>query len=174
MQKLINLKAKIAAARAERGATDPILVIAAIAVSLVLLVGGSFAVSGIITNGQNLNAKGDLDKVSVAEVANFAESDSYASYAIDGGVETGDAVNAAGDLLTDAGIGFTPTEGDDIQLEVIASDNGWIAKSVSASGATYFKSSESNAIVDTFAELELPADQATATEAGFLVATTTD
>lgn len=33
-------------ARSERAATDPILVIAAIAVSLILLVGGGFAVSG--------------------------------------------------------------------------------------------------------------------------------
>lgn len=55
--------------RSDRAATDPILVIAAIAVSLVLLVGGSFAVTGIISNGRDLNARSDLDKVATAESA---------------------------------------------------------------------------------------------------------
>ncbi len=53
----------------DRGATDPILVIAAIAVSLALLVGGTFATAKLIANGKDLNAKGDLDKVAVAETA---------------------------------------------------------------------------------------------------------
>ncbi|MGW8431203.1 hypothetical protein ACWGJ9_08765 [Curtobacterium citreum] len=51
----------------DRGATDPILVIAAIAVSLVLLVGGTFAVAGMLDNGRDLNARNDLDKVATAE-----------------------------------------------------------------------------------------------------------
>ncbi|WIB65628.1 hypothetical protein [Curtobacterium sp. MCBD17_040] len=55
--------------RTDRAATDPILVIAAIAVSLVLLVGGSFAVAGLIGNGKDLNAKSDLDRVAAAETS---------------------------------------------------------------------------------------------------------
>ena len=144
---------KLAELREERGATDPILVIAAIAVSLVLLVGGSFAVSGIITNGQNLNAKGDLDKVGVAEVATFAAGDKYLAYDSTG---TGAAL-----ALEDSGIGFTPTEGG--ALQVVLTEGGWIAKSYSVNGTDYFKSSESNAIVDTFGALELPDDGNVAT-----------
>lgn len=56
----------------DRGATDPLLVIAAIAVSLVLLVGGSFAVAGVLDNSRDLNAKSDLDKVATAEAASTA------------------------------------------------------------------------------------------------------
>ncbi|WIB65904.1 hypothetical protein [Curtobacterium sp. MCBD17_040] len=53
--------------RQDRAATDPVLVIAAIAVSLVLLVGGSFAVAGLIGNGRDLNARKDLANLAVAE-----------------------------------------------------------------------------------------------------------
>ncbi len=55
--------------RSDRAATDPVLVIAAIAVSLILLIGGSFAVAGMIANGKDLNAKADLDRVATAETA---------------------------------------------------------------------------------------------------------
>jgi hypothetical protein len=55
--------------RPDRAATDPILVIAAIAVSLVLLVGGSFAVTGLIASGHDANAKNDLGRVAAAETA---------------------------------------------------------------------------------------------------------
>lgn len=58
--------------RTDNGATDPILVIAAIAVSLILLVSGSFAVAKLIDNGKDLNAKDDLHKVAVAETATRA------------------------------------------------------------------------------------------------------
>lgn len=75
--KLKQLKARM---KEDRGATDPILVIASIAVTLALLVGGSFAVAQMITNANNLNAKGDLDKVSVAEASYFAENEAYSAY----------------------------------------------------------------------------------------------
>jgi hypothetical protein len=55
--------------RTDRAATDPILVIAAIAVSLVLLVGGGFAVTGLIASGHDANAKSDLGRVAAAESA---------------------------------------------------------------------------------------------------------
>lgn len=63
--------------RADRAATDPILVIAAIAVSLVLLVGGGFAVSGLIGNAQASNAQQDLGRVVAAEQALQAAGSSY-------------------------------------------------------------------------------------------------
>lgn len=48
---------------AERGATDPILIIAGIAITLILLVGGSFAIAGFIANAQNMNTQSDMDRV---------------------------------------------------------------------------------------------------------------
>lgn len=66
--------------RHDRAATDPILVIAAIAVSLVLLVGGSFAVAGVLNNTRDLNAKADLDRVATAENAATAESTGTAAW----------------------------------------------------------------------------------------------
>lgn len=129
------------ASRRDRGATDPILVIAAIAVSLVLLVGGSFAVGGIISNAQNLNARGDLDKVATAEVAALTELDTYFVYdshrdseyrALENGNATG-------------GIGFTPTEGARLIVDVI--DGEWLATSYSLTGNVYMRTSLSQETV---------------------------
>lgn len=52
--------------REERGATDPILIIAGIAVTLILLVGGTFAVSGFMANARDLNVQADLDRVATS------------------------------------------------------------------------------------------------------------
>lgn len=57
---------------AERGATDPILIIAGIAITLILLVGGTFAVGGFMANAQNLNTKSDMDRVRTAVQARTA------------------------------------------------------------------------------------------------------
>ena len=124
--------------RNEAAATDPILIIAGIAVSLILLVGGSFAVQGIITNGKDLNAKGDLDKVSVAEVAYYAQNDRYVAYEKNGST-----------VLEDSGVGFRPTEsaGADLIVEVHPDGQGWNAVARSASGARFVKTSESNTII---------------------------
>ena len=72
LTKLKARKAEIARLREERGATDPILIIAGIAITLILLVGGSFAISGFIANANNLNAKGDLDRIATAQAAYLA------------------------------------------------------------------------------------------------------
>jgi len=46
LDRLKTAKAEVAALREERGATDPILIIAGTAITLILLVGGSFAIAG--------------------------------------------------------------------------------------------------------------------------------
>tara|TARA_R110002051_G_scaffold314950_6_gene392709 strand:- start:14901 stop:15446 length:546 start_codon:yes stop_codon:yes gene_type:complete len=151
MKKLKGLMARIGTLRQERGATDPILVVAAMAVTLVLLVGGSFLISGIITNGQNLNAKSDLDKIAVAQAASFAEGDTYLSYNVTkAGVETG-TTNAAGDRLSDTSIGFNVTEGGSLNV-VLVGGQGWRAASGSVSGAAYIKTSENNKVVEVRTE----------------------
>lgn len=57
------------------GATDPILIIAGIAITLILLVGGTFAVSGFMNNARNLNVQSDLDRIAVAMQASEAVAD---------------------------------------------------------------------------------------------------
>jgi len=142
MNKIKGLTARIGRLREERGATDPILVVAAMAVTLVLLVGGSFLISGIITNGQNLNAKSDLDKITVAEAASFAQGDRYLAYNVTAaGDETGSP------LLSESSIGFNATEGGSINV-VLEGGRGWNAASESVSGAIYLKTSENNKIVE--------------------------
>lgn len=61
--------------REDRAATDPILIIAGIAITLILLVGGSFAVSGFMNNARNLNVQSDLDRIAVAMQASEAVAD---------------------------------------------------------------------------------------------------
>lgn len=57
---------ELRALRSEHGATDPILIIAGIAITLILLVGGSFAVAGFMNNARNMNAKSDIERISIA------------------------------------------------------------------------------------------------------------
>ncbi len=157
------LRRRTSRIRADEAATDPILVIAAIAVSLVLLVGGSFAVSGMINNAKDLNAKSDLNKVAVAEAAAsaggvvaagqtpgtngslvFTGSGGYLNWAVTAdGVITGDK-DADGNYLNGGSVGFTPTAG--IATKVIANSNAWVAGTLSPTGKTYWQSSASSKI----------------------------
>lgn len=154
LDKLKAKKAEIARLREERGATDPILIIAGIAITLILLVGGSFAISGFIANANNLNAKGDLDRIATAQAAFLAENDRYSNDVAE---------------LGSSSIGFTPTEGNPIAI--VTSGNGWVAATKSASDKVFYRSSESTEIVESVGELELPAGieatAVTAATAGF-------
>ncbi|WIB65905.1 hypothetical protein [Curtobacterium sp. MCBD17_040] len=110
----------------DRAATDPILVIAAIAVSLVLLVGGSFAVAGLISNGKNLNAKKDLAAVVSAEEAWQADDGGYTS-------SIGDLTGNGSSLSTQFTAGRTPG--------LRASGSAFAAFTTSASGQEFYVSS---------------------------------
>jgi len=140
---LLRLRAKTRRfLRRDSAATDPILVIAAIAVSLVLLIGGSFAVGGMISNAKNLNAQADLDKVATSEVAANSGGGTYMNWNITtAGVIAGDT-DTSGNKLNTQAVGFTPTAGDEIK--VVANGTGWIAGSLSPTGAQYFRSSTSS------------------------------
>jgi hypothetical protein len=163
-----KIKNFLAAIREERGATDPILVLATIAVSLILLVGGTFAVTGIITNGKDLNAKGDLDKVSIAETAYYAENDAFAAY-LKNDKTAGSPTIAS--KLENSGLGFNPTDGTDkLLVEVTAPTTSapgkWKAASESASGKVFVKTSESNRIVTVIGFKTAPTAK-DATDLGF-------
>jgi len=145
--KLARLRRDLHRLREERGATDPILIIAGIAITLILLVGGSFAISGFIANANNLNAKGDLDRIATAQAAFLAENDRYAGLgtkAADGTSYT----NASGLFaLKNSSLGFTPTAGN--QFRLFASDSGWVAITKSASGTKYVRTSLSTAVTES-------------------------
>ena len=141
LEKLKAKKAEVARLREERGATDPILIIAGIAITLILLVGGSFAISGFIANANNLNAKADLDRIATSQAAFLAENDKYA------GVGTGYTLASSLSALQNSSLGFTPTAGNAIKL--FASGSGWVAMTKSASGAKYVRTSLSTAVTET-------------------------
>ena len=130
----------------DRGATDPILVIAAIAVSLVLLVGGGFAVQGLITNGQDSNAKGDLDKAAVAQESVVTAAEEV--YIYDNHPDSEYRALEQPPVKGSA-IGFEPTAGGRLIVDASVDadgDKNWIAVSHSRSGAAFMRTSESNAI----------------------------
>jgi hypothetical protein len=126
--------------RDERGATDPILIIAGIAITLILLVGGSFAVSGFIANANDTNAKSDLDRIATAQAAFLAEHDRY------GALSVGPGVSTKNTELADSSIGFTPTAGNDALVHT--TDQSWAAVTESASGRIFMRSSASATQVD--------------------------
>ena len=142
LEKLKAKKAEIARLREERGATDPILIIAGIAITLILLVGGSFAISGFIGNAHNLNAKADLDRIATAQAAFVAENDRYAGLGRNGYTQS-----TALTALRNSSLGFNPTAGNAIRL--YASMDGWAAITRSASGQKYVRTSDSTAIRET-------------------------
>ncbi len=131
-------KAEIARLREERGATDPILIIAGIAITLILLVGGSFAISGFIANANNLNAKGDLDRIATAQAAYLASNDRY------GGLAVGPAYSSPVTELQDSSIGFKPTAGNNVKVRT--TKDGWTAVTRSGSGDTFLRTSKSTQV----------------------------
>ncbi len=129
-------------AHEERGATDPILIIAGIAITLILLVGGSFAISGFIGNAHNLNAKGDLDRVATAQASFRAENDRFAALRLN--------ITNPGHTdreLQGTAIGFTPTDGNPVIVS--GTSSGWAAVTRSASGEIFIRTSASSDIVGT-------------------------
>jgi hypothetical protein len=140
MAKLKARKAELARLREERGATDPILIIAGIAITLILLVGGSFAISGFIANANNLNAKGDLDRIATAQAAYMVQKDGY------GALAYGPNVSSPNTQLQDAALGFEPSQGT--SAIVRTSPAGWVAVTKSASGTVYLRTSQSGDTVE--------------------------
>lgn len=119
----------------DKGATDPILVIAGIAITLVLLVGGTFAVSGVIGSAHDVNAKSDLDRIATAQAAAKAEKGAFSP------LNTGPGMGAEDLSLARNSVGFTPTAGNNTRS--IVSANSWAAATKSATGHIFFRSSAS-------------------------------
>jgi len=142
LSRLKARKAEIARLREERGATDPILIIAGIAVTLVLLVGGSFAISGFIANANDMNAKADLDRIATAQAAYRASNDRFGTYAAGPNVGTKNA------QLSTAMVGFNPTESNSTIVRTSANGDSWAAVTKSASGKAYVRTSASPETVE--------------------------
>lgn len=132
---LAHLHARRNELRSEHGATDPLLIIAGITITLVLLIGGTFLISEVTSNAKDMNAASDLDKIAVAEAGVYAQSDGYLAY--------GSFTNKA---LEDASIGFRPTDGASVVVSLTPANAGWAAASLSQSNAApiFIRTSESN------------------------------
>jgi hypothetical protein len=116
----------------DRGATDPILVIAAIAVSLVLLVGGSFTVAAALASAKDANARQDLDRIATAQQA------APAYFPIDAAAED-DPLGTSSIKTQLSGGGYAvalPCQN--------ASGTGWVAAARSQTGAVFLRSSASS------------------------------
>ena len=146
MAKLKARKSELASLREERGATDPILIIAGIAITLILLVGGSFAISGFIANANNLNSKGDLDRIATAQAAYMVQKDGY------GALAYGPNVSTPNTQLQEAALGFEPSQGTNAIVRT--SPAGWVAVTKSASGAVYLRTSQSGDTVEIPGQME--------------------
>lgn len=132
---LTEARRRLTLIKTERGAADPMLVLGSIAVLLVLLLGGAFAVVGFINSSHDTNAQSDLDKVSVAETAYFTQNTAFIPYDSKADVTIPAQKNLL-DLETKAAIGFSPAaEG---HLVVNPQGTGWVAISRSASQAKTF------------------------------------
>lgn len=120
---------------AERGAADPILVIAGIAVTITLLIGGSFAVSAFISHSRDMDARGELSRIATAQSAYFADNDRYAVLATGPRV-----VTKRPELAAAPEAGFTPSNNNTI---VRTSRGGWTAVTESGSGKVFIRTSDS-------------------------------
>ena len=135
--------------RGDRGATDPMLAIGAVVLTLVLILGGTFLIANMVTSGKNRNAMTDLDKIAVAESRYFTVNDTFADYGSFG-------VHAPSAPLEEPRVGFRPTDGAAV-VAVIAGITGdpegateWAAASESAANGNpiFIRTSESNKTVN--------------------------
>ncbi len=130
-----RLKAWRLRAREERGAADPILVVAGIAVSVILLIGGTFAIGGFIRYSADQSAQGDLDRLSQAQSSFYAENERFGSFAM------GPSVKTTNTELADAAQSYMSSE--NVSIKVRASRSGWVAVASSKSSpGVYIRTSE--------------------------------
>jgi hypothetical protein len=119
-------------ARGDRGATDPILVIAAIAVSLILLVGGSFAVAALLANSRNLNAQQDLDRLATAEQAYAGSHGQFTTY------------DSTASTFSSSDLSITPSDGVLTVANTCGGGQGWYAASRATTGRIYLRTNASS------------------------------
>jgi hypothetical protein len=112
----------------DRAATDPVLVIAAIAVSLVLLVGGGFTVSALISTAQDSNARQDAGRLATAERTTAADTGSFT------------------DTLSRLTTTVTPSEG--VQAGLVAGDSCFAAFTKSQTGRLFAATSARAALTE--------------------------
>lgn len=132
--------------RRDDGSTDPVLLVSALAVTLILILGGVFAVGGFVKNAQDLNAKADLDRVTSSQAAVMTASEKYLPSALGPRV----LPEKLDRSLASAEVGFVA--GRDNTLVIAVGATGWAAMVESASGATFLRTSESSAIVEVDVE----------------------
>lgn len=121
--------------RRDRGASDPLLIIAGIAISLTLLIGGSFAVVDFMRNTQDRSARDDLARIATSQAAYHSENDRYADLAVGP-----DIPKAKQDTeLIDGKVGYKNQ--NNANIVVTANKGGWTAVTQSRSGKVFVRSS---------------------------------
>ncbi len=103
----------------DRGAVDPILVIASIAVTLILLVAGTFNLGLISKRSADDVAKNDLRMLALTEKAYFAKQLAFTFY---------DSVNNP--TLSAGGYAYQPSN----RVAAAACGDGWVAAAKSSTG----------------------------------------
>jgi hypothetical protein len=144
----------------DRGAVDPILVIASIAVTLILLVAGTFNLGEISRKNADDAAKNDLRMLAAAEKTYYASQTAFTFY------------DSATNTAALASKGFQPNG----RVTVIPCRSGWVAAAVSKSGQILTSTNKGASFADqTGTGLTLPscASPATVNRAVAIVSGTT-
>ncbi|MGW8431417.1 hypothetical protein ACWGJ9_09845 [Curtobacterium citreum] len=105
----------------DRGAVDPILVIASITVTLILLVAGAFNVGSITKKNADDTAKNDLRMLAAAEKSYYAAQLAFTFY------------DSAANTTALGRAGYQPAG----RVTVIPCRSGWVAAAKSTSGAIF-------------------------------------
>ena len=137
LHKLRALGKSFSRLRGDRGATDPMLAIGSVVLTLILVLGGTFLITNMVTSGRNLNATTDLDKIATAESGYFTSNDTFVAYGSFG-------VNAPSAPLEDSSIGFRPTA-DSAVVAIIDKPEGVAPARAPLSGAEWAAAAESAA-----------------------------
>lgn len=131
----------------EAGAADPMLIIAAIAASLILILGGGFVISGIIAQGKEQAARNDLSSIAATEASVRSAATRFWGY------DSHDDSDRRKLERPGFGIGFTASEGVRVIVDVDDTGTGWIAVSRAETGKTYARSSENDVVAELPTEL---------------------
>lgn len=111
------------------------LIFAGVVITLVLMVGGTFAVSAFIASSHDRDARGELARVAAAQASFYTDNDRYASLAV------GPDVKSPNTELEKAKVGYKSNGANTV---VRTSRSGWTAVTESKSGKVFVRTSYSN------------------------------
>lgn len=124
-----NRRAEIAR-RQDEGVADPAIVMITIVVLVVLALAGMYIGRGFVEQARDTNAQNDLARVAASQEFYAASASKY----------TADL-----DQLKNGRVSFTVSK--DVNIEIAASDIGWVASATHAdSGNVFYRASDSSTV----------------------------